>query len=83
MGLCSAQKSNSLEAVPGNPGTHVLAQHTAWTGAGSFHSEFLLARGLPKGMNFDLQLIETEEESPSNAIQPFTPNNPLMHHPLP
>lgn len=58
-------------------------KHTAWTGAGSFHSEFLPARGLSKGMNLDLQLIETEEESSSNAIQPFTPKSPLMHHPVP
>lgn len=34
-------------------------------------------------MNSDLQLIGTEEESSSNAIQPFTPNIPPMHHPLP
>lgn len=58
-------------------------KHTAWTGGGSFHSEFLPSRGLPKGMNSDLQLIGTEEESSSNAIQPFTLNIPLMHHPLP
>lgn len=34
-------------------------------------------------MNSDLQLIQTEEESSSHAIQPFTPNIPLMHHPQP
>lgn len=73
----SAQKSESLEAVPGDPGRCVSwLKHTAWTGEGSFHSEFLPSRELPTGMNSDLQLIGTEEESSSNAIQPFTPSSP-------
>lgn len=74
-GLCSVQRSESLEAMPGHPGRCVLAQTHCLPEVGSFHSQFLPSRGIPKGINSDLQLIGTEESS-SNAIQPFTPNSP-------
>lgn len=77
MGLCSAQRSESLEAVPADPGRCVSwLKHTSWTGVGSFHSECPPSRELPRRMNSDLQLRGTEEESSSNAIQPFTLNSP-------
>lgn len=47
------QKSEGLEAVPGNPGRCVSwLKHIAWTAAGSSHAEFLPSRGLPQGDEF-------------------------------
>lgn len=70
----SAQKNESLEAVPGDAGRCVLAQTHCLDWRGLTPLWIPAFKRAPHRYNCDLQPTGTEESS-SNATQPFTPNS--------
>lgn len=57
-------------------------KHTAWTGEGSLHSEFLPSRELPTGIIVTCS-PQGQKKVPAMPPSPSLPTVPLMHHPLP